>query len=268
MNTRDLLLCVLLVSIAAFLGSGQTLMAQSISYGKLTGHATDSEGQPLPGVLVELTGSSLISGTKSVTTSETGAYVFLNLPVGRYDISASMEGFQKMIRSGIDVSGGSVVTIDLPMTMGQVAENITISAEGILVDQKTSTFETKLNEELITKIPTARDPFYDLVLTAPGMFTAGKDASWLPSPTAYGSGANENSFLVDGVNATDPRGSAWGSLVNVNYDTVEEVRVIALGSKAEYGSSTGVAVDVLTKSGSNNFHGRGAFYSQLGEPAQ
>jgi hypothetical protein len=69
------------------------------------------------------------------------------------------------------------------------------------------------------------------------------------------------------VNTTNPRAGSWGSLVNVNYDTVEEVRIVALGSKAEYGSYSGAAIDVLTKSGSNEFHGSGAFYSLIGTPA-
>jgi outer membrane receptor protein involved in Fe transport len=89
----------------------------------------------------------------------------------------------------------------------------------------------------------------------------------LPSPTAYGSATNENVFLINGVNATNPEAGSFGTLVNVNYDAVEEVRVVALGSKAEYGSYSGAAVDVLTKSGSNEFHGSAAFYSLLGSPA-
>ena len=69
------------------------------------------------------------------------------------------------------------------------------------------------------------------------------------------------------MNATNPEAGSFGTLVNVNYDAVEEMRVVALGSKAEYGSFSGAAVDVLTKSGSNAFHGCGAFYSMLGKPA-
>jgi len=88
----------------------------------------------------------------------------------------------------------------------------------------------------------------------------------LASPTAYGSATNENVFLINGVNATNPEAGSFGTLVNVNYDAVEEVRIVALGSKAEYGSFSGAAIDVLTKSGSNAFHGSAAFYSQLGKP--
>jgi hypothetical protein len=73
----------------------------------------------------------------------------------------------------------------------------------------------------------------------------------------------ENVFLVNGVNTTNPRGASFGSLVKVNYNAVEEVRVVALGSKAEYGSFSGAAIDVLTRSGSNKFHGNVAYYTEL-----
>src|SRR4029450_3308286 len=103
--------------------------------------------------------------------------------------------------------------------MGAVEETITVTEAFPVVDRKNSAVNTTFDEETIQRLPTAREPFYDLTLTAPGMFDVGRDASWLPSPTAYGSGSNENVFLVNGVDATSPRGSAFGSLVNVNFDT-------------------------------------------------
>ncbi len=118
---------------------------------------------------------------------------------------------------------------------------------------------------MLSQLPTSRDAFYDLSLTTPGMFDHGSNAGWLPSPTAYGGSSNENVFLVNGVNTTNPRGSSFGSLVKVNYNAVEEVRVVALGSKAEYGSFSGAAIDVLTKSGSNSFHGNAGVLLRAGQ---
>ncbi len=118
---------------------------------------------------------------------------------------------------------------------------------------------------MLEAIPTSRESFYDLTLTAPGMSNVGADESWLPSPSAYGSAANENIFLVNGVNTTNPRGAPWGSLVKVNYDTVQEFKVLSLGSQAEYGSFSGAAIDVMTKSGSNQFHGSAGYYTQMGD---
>jgi hypothetical protein len=256
-----------LATIAILIFSLGLLHAQSIQYGKITGTVVDEQGAPIAGVAVDITSDALISGKRLTTTSEGGTYVFLSLPIGTYKVSATLMGFKTSVHNNIQISAGQVATIDFNLQMGAVEESITVSAEGPIVDKKTSTTDIKLDENLISKVPTGRDAFYDLTLMTPGMFDGGKDASWLPSPTAYGSATSENVFLVDGVNSTDPRGSSWGSLVNVNFDSVEEVKIIALGSKAEYGSSTGVAVNVITKSGSNDFHGRGSFYSQLGKPA-
>ena len=258
-------LCLLLASTILFLDGGM-LNAQSIQTGKLTGVITGEGGEPIPGVQVEISSEALISGDRLTTTSESGTYVFLNLPVGVYRVTASAPSFSKMVRDNVNLSADTVVTIDFTMQMGQIEESVTVTAEGEMVDTKNSVVNTTFNEEMIDRVPTARDAWYYLTLTAPGMFETGRDSSWLPSPTAYGSGTNENAFLVNGVNATSPRGGGFGSLVNVNYDTVEEVRIVALGGKAEYGSATGVAVDVLTKSGSNTYHGEASVYSQLGDP--
>src|SRR5262245_410419 len=100
MRYRVLLLCI--IGWMA-LASGQWLKAQSISYGKLTGMISDPEGQALPGVMVEVSSPALISGTRTTTSSVTGSYVFLNLPVGTYTLSASMQGFSTVLRSDIKI---------------------------------------------------------------------------------------------------------------------------------------------------------------------
>lgn len=266
MSRLGMRIYVLLTTATLMLMAG-LLTAQSARYGKITGTVVDAENVPLPGVQVEISSPALISAKRLTTTSESGKYVFLNLPTGTYQAAASMEGFKTSLLGNIQISADAVATVDFTMQLGAVNESITVSSEVPLIDTKTSNVQVDLDQNMLTKVPTSRDPFYDLSLTAPGMFDSGKDASWLPSPTSYSSATNENVFLVNGVNATDPRGGSWGSLVNVNFDAVQEVRVIALGSKAEYGSATGVAVDVLTKSGSNEYHGAVSFYNQLGSPA-
>ncbi|MCX8126926.1 MAG: Plug and carboxypeptidase regulatory-like domain-containing protein, partial [Dehalococcoidia bacterium] len=230
-------------------------VSQTIEYGKITGVVVDEEGAPLPGVTVEITGPALMGGKRAATTSARGSYVFMNVPSGRYTLTASLPGFKTSKQENIVVTAGSSIVVDVKMEIGKLEETITVTAAGPVVDAKTSTVATNINSELLAKLPTSRDAFYDLALSTPGMVAQGKDGSWLPSPNAYGGSSNENVFLINGVNTTNPRSAAYGSLVNVNYNAVEEVRVIALGSKAEYGSYSGVAIDVLTKSGSNEFHG-------------
>jgi len=260
-------MCFSLLFVGVNVGS---LRAQSILEGKATGTVKSEDGVPLPGASVEISSPSLLAGTRSTTTSAKGTYVFLNLPVGRYRITASRDSFKTVVKENIEISAATVFTVDLTLPVGPVAEKVTVSAEAPIVDTKTSTIDSKLDQALIDKIPTSRDAFYDLALTTPGMSEgsgAPTGSTEFQSPTAYSSATNENVFLINGVDTTNPRAGSFGSLVNINYDTVEEVRVVALGSKAEYGSYSGAAIDVLTKSGSNDFHGSAAFYSKLGSVA-
>jgi len=249
--------------------SGGFVQAQSIREGKITGTVVSEDKLSLPGATVEISSPALLTGSLSVTTSTKGSYVFLNVPPGRYKLTASSAGFKTVSRDGIDVAAGAVATLDLTLPVGAMQETIEVSS-GSIVDTKTSSIETRFDVDMVQKLPTSRDAFYDLSLTAPGMSEgsgAPTGSTEFQSPTAYSGATNENVFLINGVDATNPRAGSFGSLVNVNYDTVEEVRVVALGSKAEYGSFSGAAIDVLTKSGSNDFHGSAAFYSKLGSVA-
>ncbi len=246
------------------------VQAQAIHEGKLTGTVASEDHAVLPGATVEISSPALIAGTRSATTSENGTYLFLNLPLGRYTVTTSLSGFKKVVRENIEISPDATTRLDVVLPVGGVEETVTVSAEGPIVDTKTSTIDTRFDSEMLAKLPTSRDAFYDLALTAPGMSEgsgAPSQSTEFQSPTAYGSATNENVFLINGVDATSPRAGSFGSLVNVNYDAVEEVRIVSTGSKAEYASYSGAAIDVLTKSGSNQFHGTGAWYSKLGTPA-
>src|SRR5262245_52130100 len=250
--------------------SARSIYAQAIHEGKVTGTVMSEDSSLLPGATVEIAGPALLGGKRSTTTSTRGSYVFLNLPVGKYTITASRDAFRTVTPENVEVSAAAVVTVDVTLPVGTMQETVTITAESPIVDTKTSTVDSKFDSELLAKVPTSRDAFYDLALTTPGMFEgsgAPTQTTEFQSPTAYGSATNENVFLINGVDATSPRAGSFGSLVNVNYDAVEEVRVVALGTKAEYGSFSGTAIDVLTKSGSNDFHGTVALYSKIGNVA-
>ena len=259
------------ISLSFLVGlAAPSVEAQAVHEGKVTGTVTSKDGVALPGATVVISSPALLAGDRTATTSDKGTYVFLNLPVGRYRVAASKDSFKTVVQDRVDVLPAAVSTIDLALPVGPVAEQVTVSAEGPIVDSKTSTIDSRIDSELLAKLPTSRDAFYDLALSTPGMFTgsgAPTQTTEFQSPTAYGSATNENVFLINGVDATSPRAGSFGSLVNVNYDAVEEVRIVALGSKAEYGSYSGAAIDVLMKSGSNDFHGSGAFYSKLGSVA-
>jgi hypothetical protein len=236
--------------------------SQSVMEGKVTGTVSDDKGELLPGATAELTGPSIM-GKRSAVTSAKGMFVFLNVPPGKFKLSVGLPGFKTYVQEEIILGAGSTVELKVIMELGAIEEQVTVIAASPIVDVKTSTVDSRLEKEMLAKLPTTRDAFYDLSLTTPGMFDVGSSGSWLPSPTAYGGSSMENVFLVNGVNVTNPRGAAFGALVEVNYNAVEEVRILSIGAKAEYGSYSGAAIDVLTKSGSNTFHGNAAYYTEL-----
>jgi outer membrane receptor protein involved in Fe transport len=250
--------------IAAFVAilSTNLVQAQSVLEGKITGTVTDDRGELLPGVTVEITGPSIM-GKRSAITLAKGTFVFLNVPPGTFKLTASISGFKTYIQENIILGAGSTVDLKVVLQLGAIEEQVTVTAPSPIVDVKTSTVDSRLERDMLAKLPTSRDAFYDLSLTTPGMFDVGSSGSWLPSPTAYGGSSMENVFLLNGVNTTNPRGAAFGPLVKVNYNAVEEVRVVSIGARAEYGSFSGAAIDVLTKSGSNAFHGNVAYYTEV-----
>ncbi|MGE5360149.1 MAG: TonB-dependent receptor [Bacteroidales bacterium] len=254
-------------SLLLYLGVCATAVhAQAIHEGKLTGTVRGEDKMVMPGVTVEVASAALMGRTRTTVTSGTGTYVFLNLPSGSYKVTAALSGFKTIAREDIQIDPDKTITLDFTLPVGSISETVNVSAEAPRIDVQAATVDSALDRNLIAKLPTNRDAFYDLALTTPGMFSSASSNS-LPSPTAYGSPTNENVFLINGVNATNPEASSFGTLVNVNYDAVDQVRVVASGTKAEYGNFSGVAVDVITKSGSNMFHGSGALYSKLGSPA-
>ena len=263
MNIR----AVRFLALAALLLLPVSAFAQAVHDVTITGTVTGTGGEKLPGVTITATSPELVTGERRVVSDNEGRFVFLSLPPGTYKVTGNLEGFQPATVTNIVLYAGQKTDVKVAIRPSSYQESMTVTAAAPVVDTKSSTVSTTFTSELLEKLPTARNAFYDLAMGAPGMASVGGNESWLSSPSAYGSAANENLFLVNGVNATNPRGAPWGTLVNVNYNTVEEVRIISLGSKAEYGSFSGAAIDVLTKSGGNDFKGDVAYYSQLGHGA-
>jgi hypothetical protein len=252
---------------AALLVAAPPGWAQSVSEGMITGTVSMTTGEVLPGVALKLTSDALVRGERTATSGGEGRFVFMSLPPGVYHLSASLQGFKTATAPGLVVARGTALDIPIRMEMGRYEEQITVTSESPMVDTRSSTISTTFSDKLLAKVPTSRDPFYDLALTAPGMGSVGAEQSWLPSPSAYGSANSQNLTLVNGVNTTNPRGSAWGSLVAVNYNTVEEVKLLSLGTRAEYGNFSGAAIDVITKSGGNEYHGDASYYTKVGSAA-
>ena len=239
------------VGVALLLAAAQ-VGAQATS-GSIRGVVTDPEGGVIPGVTVLAISSSLVAGQQSAITSEQGVFRFPSLPVGSYVLEAHMPGFQSVRRENVVVALGQDQDVSLQLGDVTISEEIVVVAEAMQVSTVDNKVDFNLGESYIERQPLSRDPV-DLMNYAPG----------IQNDQAYGAPSTyQNAYNVDGVDVSDPElGSQW---VLPSMDWVEEVQVAGLGADAEYGGFTGAVINLVTKSGGNDFHGDvRAYYSGSG----
>lgn len=219
--------------------------------GNIKGEVNDPDGKPLPGVMVVISSSALIGQTRSAFTNELGVFRFPGLPVGKYTLEATMEGFQKIRVETVNVSLDSTTSVPLNMQLSALAEMVTTIGETPLIDVNNSGKPTSYQGVMLEEVPT-QNSVLDLMQVSPGI-TASTGDSGGDRTIALGSNMQSNAWQVDGVDVSAPEtGSVW---FLPNFDLVEEVQVLGVGAPAEYGNHTGAVFNVVTKKGSNELHG-------------
>ena len=226
--------------------------------GSIQGIVKDSSGGVLPGVTVEARSAG--AGVLSAITDPGGNFRFPSVLPGTYEVTATLSGFRPAKVSDVMVILGSVKSIEFNLQLASVTEAVTVSAESPIVDTKSSAKSTNLRAEQVDLLPHARD-FLSIVTQAPGVNDESKSASAGNSGIMIdGAAAAENRYVIDGIETTNIIGGLSGK--NLLADFVEEVQVKSTGYPAEYGGSTGGVINVLTKSGTNVFHGAVLGYFQ------
>jgi outer membrane receptor protein involved in Fe transport len=231
------------------------LLAQRTT-GSIVGTVRDSGGGVLPGVTVSLTGPNIV-GTQTATTNADGDYRFLNIPPGTYTATYSLTGFRTLTSRGLRVGVGSAAEESPRLEVSQRTEQVEVVAEAPVVDTQSSEVSTNYDRDWVENAPLKRNSFFDLVASAPGALHGG-DGSM--RTMMYGSGYDENSFQVDGVDITDNYFNE--ALAEPNTDAIAEVEILALGAPAEYGNMTGAVYNIVTRQGTNEFHGDLNFFWQ------
>jgi hypothetical protein len=228
------------------------LAAQDVR-GTLEGIVKDSSGAVLPGATVE---AKAPTGVVLTTTSDaTGTYRFPAVAPGDYVVTATLQGFQTGTVNDVRVALGQIKKVDFALSLAGVAETVTITAETPLVDVKQSARQTNIRAEQVELLPKGRD-FTTLVTQAPGANQESKSGGL----SIDGASAGENRYIIDGIETTDIQHGTSGK--NVIADFVEEVQVKSSGYTAEFGGATGGVINVLTKSGTNQFRGNALFNLQ------
>jgi hypothetical protein len=212
--------------------------------GDLDGAVTDSSNAPLPGVSLEARSPSL-QGVRTTTSDHRGLFRFPILPPGTYTVSTSLSGFKPAVRTNLRVGLGE--TTFAPMTMVlEIKAEIEVAGEPPLVDLSSTRLGTSLTAAEMSRLPLGRN--YTSVASI--LAGTGQDVGGI---TVYGATGLENQYVIDGVNTTGIRYGNQGKSLNAEF--VQEVEVRTGGYEAEFGQVFGGSINVITKSGGNEFHG-------------
>ncbi|MCB9761106.1 MAG: TonB-dependent receptor [Alphaproteobacteria bacterium] len=211
--------------------------------GQIRGTVVDTDGMEVPGVLLTVTSPDLI-GTRQVETAMDGQYRVAQLPVGVYTVEASKGGFNTWITEGVQVTAGGTVTLDIPMQLAVGTATIVVVDDAPVVDVEKTRTGLTLTAEQMRDLPTPSRDYLGLIAVTPGVVGGG-------NANIHGGMDDANQFYIDGVNVTDPMTNTFSA--NMNYDAIQSIEVITGGMDAEYGRSLGGAVNVVTKSGGNEF---------------
>jgi outer membrane receptor protein involved in Fe transport len=262
-------LVVAIVSIAAALLAPPPASAQAL-YGSIVGTVADNSGAPVPGATVTATNPG--TGLKLEATSDaTGSYAFRNLLPGVYDLTASLQGFRELRQTGIRVSAGNPVRFDLKLEVGAVTEAVTVTAETTLLQTEKSDLSTELTAKEVRSLPLNQFRNYQKLLDlVPGATPAQLQNAEIDTPgralstSVNGTQRNSNGYRIDGavsVNLWLPHHVGYVQ----SAETIETVNISTNNFAADQGMAAGAAVTVVTKTGTNEFHGSTFFFRSQDE---
>jgi hypothetical protein len=254
MSPSNLLRHCVLFLLAIFLVPA--LVFSQSTTGSITGAVTDDSGAALPGVTV--TAANLATGaTRTVVSTSTGLYTIDLLVPAIYSVRGEMSGFQPARIARVVVNIGTSSTLNLKMRVG-VAETVTVTAVAPIVETTRSEISSIVNDKAITNLPANGRNFIDFVLTTPGVVRDPRagDISFA------GQRGTENSLVVDGADNNNTffgqslgRTGSGRAPYQFSQDAVKEFQVNANSYTAEYGRAGGAVINVITKSGTNDFDG-------------
>ncbi len=254
------LLALLVVAILALAGPSDA----QVLYGSIVGHVTDPSQASVPGanVIAIHTQTNL---ARETTTRGDGGYAFANLPEGTYTVRISLQGFKEFVQEQVPVSPNTVSRIDIVLQVGALTETITVRTERTLLQTDTGDLHSVIESEEIEKLPLGSYRNYETLLNlVPGTVPARITNNITVNPSAAlvskvnGTAANNNNTRLDG--ATNIH--VWLSHLAVYVapaETVDTVNVATASFDAEQGMTGGAAISVMTKSGTNEFHGSGTY---------
>ena len=257
-------------ALALLLVAGATLRAQTPT-AVVNGTVVDSSGAPVPDAQV-----TVVSQETNVATTKSsgpdGTFTLLNLLPGNYVLTAQKGGFKKLALPVFNLDVNQTLTQKLVLQVGDVSETVTVSAEsvGVMLQRSSTELGTIIDEQAVEGLPLNGRNFTELLILQPGVNpvntaqggngigSADGGNIGIPTATVYrpstnGAGNRSNSFYLDGIINTDNRGGGWA--IQPIADSIQEFKVQSHNNDTQYGNVLGSVVNVVTKAGTNHFHG-------------
>ena len=242
-----------------------SLWAQETT-GAITGTIHDSSGAVVPNASVTIKNTGT-GAERKVTSNGSGTFTATLLPVGTYDVTVEATGFKRSVTSGIALSVNDRLSLNVSLEVGSVAETATVTASVTLLETENATLSGLVDSRKVADLPLNGRNFAQLINLEAGV-SLNNNGNQGSGQYVNGARGTENNFLLDGGDLNDPvvpNGSAAGATgaftgsspgINaVSVDAVAEFRVITSNASAEFGRSSGAQINVITKSGTNQFHG-------------
>ncbi len=225
--------------------------------GRIRGTVMDPSGAAIAVAKVTLINEAT-HATRDTEAGVGGEYVFLEVPVGTYEVDAQSTGFKKYIRKGIVLNLNEVVNLDITLQVGAAVETIEVTGAPPLVDTTSTQLGAVVNERAVSLLPLAQRDAYQLLQLQPGVQSQlgvdnvyGSDRAGVVS--VNGGRGRDNNYTVNGGDGNDQFANL--PAIQPSPDAIAEFRVLTNTFDAEYGRNSGAVVNVVTKSGTNDFHG-------------
>ena len=230
---------------------------------EIGGTVMDQGKAVLPGATVSATNEAT-NAQRQVVSGPEGKFLIQALQPGLYTLKAELQGFEVSTRTGLQLQVGQTLAFTLTLSLAGVKEDVTVTAQAPIVETTASQIGTNVSDKDIDSLPSANRSQFSLMQTIPGLVPALQVGSFEGGQfSANGQATTNNLFLVDGQNDNDSRlGGSQGTQARVALDSMAEYQVQTHQYGAEYGGSTGVIVNGVTKSGTNSFAGRAFEYYQ------
>jgi outer membrane receptor protein involved in Fe transport len=242
------------VAVLLALATAFVQLPAQTSLGTVLGNVTDESGAAIPHVAVTITNEET-SAVRSVTTSDAGSYVVPALPAGSYKIQAELKGFRVEIQTGIRLEVNQTLRLDLALKVGDVSQSVEVNGVAATLQTDSSTVSTTVDNAKVVELPLNGRSFTQLTVLVPGAVGTGAPGYQTSGTAVSVSGlrSENNNYTLDGVNNNESFFKSYG--VQPSIDSIQEFKVQTNITSAEFGTGAGANVNVVTKSGTNGFHG-------------